>query len=124
MMPTLRSTPAHGAPTQHPDYIYADDTGERHVVRGPVREATPCGGCQRVTAEGELITKYRHAWWHVACARRDIDAGNPRAGWLALGHDLARSPRSYGVKETRAIVGALLGMVHDPDDADDAGVAS
>lgn len=52
-----------------------------------------------------------------------MQATRARGGWH-LGHDLARSPRSYGVKETRAIVGALLGMVHDPDDADDAGVAS
>ena len=88
--------------------------------------ATPCGGCQRVTAPGELITKYRRGWWHQTCAVRDVAAGNARAAWIALGHDLARSPRSYRVGESRAIVGALLGMVHDPDlyDEDDETVSS
>lgn len=84
---------------------------------GPVdfMEPTPCGGCQKDIAAGEKITKYRRSWWHSDCATRDVNAGNPVAAWIALGHDLARNPRSYRVGETRAIVGALLGMVHDPD---------
>jgi len=79
------------------------------------RESTPCAGCQAVPADGDKITKYRHRWWHEECARRDVESGNVKAAWLALGHDLARSPRSYRNTEARAIVGALLGMVHDPD---------
>lgn len=86
---------------------------------GPVKrdghDGTPCGGCQRLTRVGELVTQYKVGWWHSDCARRDIESGSPRAAWIALGHDLARSPRSYNVRESRAIVGALLGMVHDPD---------
>lgn len=113
-MPTLRAVPAQGAPVPRPDYIYNDGEGTV-VVRGPIQEPRPCGGCQRLTVEGELITKYRHAWWHAACARQDIDSGNATAGWLALAHDLARSPRSYRVGEIRSIVGALLGMIHERD---------
>ncbi len=104
-MPTLRAVPAQGAPLPKPDY-YND---------GAIQEPRPCGGCQRLTVEGELITKYRHTWWHATCARRDIDSGNATAGWLALAHDLARSPRSYRVGEIRSIVGALLGMIHERD---------
>lgn len=74
---------------------------------------TPCAGCQFDTQSGQRITKYRRSWWHETCAERDIQAGNPREAWLALGHDLARSPGSYRVKETRSIVGALLGMIHN-----------
>lgn len=89
---------------------------------------TPCGGCQELTDPGDMIVKYRRSWWHKTCADRDIEQGNPRAAWIALGHDLARNPGGYRVRETRAIVGALLGMVHDPDaDAaypDDEDVAS
>lgn len=81
------------------------------------RIATPCGGCQCVPAAGQEITKYRRSWWHLECAERDAAQAGPRASWMALGHDLARSPRAYNVRETRAIVGALLGMVHDPDSA-------
>lgn len=113
-MPTLRAVPAQGAPVPRPDHIVSDEMGSR-IVRGPIQEPRPCGGCQRLTVEGELITKYRHTWWHAACARRDIAAGNATDGWLALGHDLARSPRSYRVGEIRSIVGALLGMIHEPD---------
>ena len=112
-IPHLRSVESNGPQTR------TDGYGEWEV-------ATPCGGCQRVTAPGELITKYRRTWWHQTCAVRDVAAGNARAAWIALGHDLARSPRAYNVRESRAIVGALLGMIHDPDlyDEDDETVAS
>lgn len=79
------------------------------------RQPTPCGGCQCIIADGAHITKYRRTWWHVGCAEQDVASGNVHAAWLALGHDLARSPRDYKVGESRAIVGALLGMIGDPD---------
>lgn len=90
--------------------------GRDPATGAPDDLATPCAGCQRIVQPGEPIVKYRRTWWHQTCATRDVSAGNARAAWLALGHDLARSPRSYRVGEARAIVGALLGMVYDPDD--------
>lgn len=72
-----------------------------------------CGGCQKTIAVGESITNYRGTWWHQACSLSDIQAGSPREAWLALGHDLARYPRAYKVTESRAIIGALLGMIHE-----------
>lgn len=116
-IPHLRVVPSAG-PRQ--PIVTPDETGGEIVTRRP---SIPCGGCQKVTAEGQLVTKYRRTWWHADCAKRDVEAGNAPAAWLALGHDLARSPRSYSVGETRAIVGALIGMIaepeqQEPDDAD------
>lgn len=102
--------------TNHiPKLHLVESVGPAHNPQGEIL-ATPCGGCQKPTDAGELITKYRRSWWHDACAQRDITAGHAKEAWLALGHDLARSPGSYRVKETRAIVGALLGMIHEPDE--------
>lgn len=92
-----------------------ESIGQHHYDDGEIT-GTPCGGCQQLTSPGQLISQYRgRTWWHTACAERDIKSGNTRHAWLALGHDLARSPGSYRVKETRAIVGAILGMVYDQD---------
>lgn len=99
-IPRLRAVPSTGAPAEQVDGQLA-----------PV--ATPCGGCQRLTEQGEPITKYRGTWWHLFCANLDANAGNPDQAWLALGYDLARSPRAYNVRESRAIIGALLGMLED-----------
>jgi hypothetical protein len=100
-IPRLRAVPSVGN--------FSDHMTEDEWV------GTPCGGCQNLTKLGELITKYRRSWWHKSCADLDIDSGNVVAAWISLGHDLARNPGSYRVKETRAIVGALLGMIQDPD---------
>lgn len=109
-IPHLRSVKSTGP--RAPIY-WRDENGGRHQLERPSR---PCGGCQRLTTEGDLVVKYRHTWWHQECATRDIGAGNARQAWLALGHDLARNPGGYRVRDTRAIVGALLGMIADPDE--------
>lgn len=112
-IPHLRSVPSAGYPGTF-SVPHEDGVTTEHEKR-----VTPCGGCQHVTVEGDEITKYRRTWWHKTCAEKDIAAGNPGQAWLALGHDLARSPRSYNVGESRAIVGALLAMIYDPTEWED-----
>ncbi len=104
-IPHLRVVRSVGRPKP----MLATDPDGRQVIYE--RKSRPCGGCQQVTAEADTIVKYRRTWWHKECADRDIDAGNPEAAWTSLAHDLARSPRSYNVGETRAIVGWLLGRL-------------
>lgn len=86
-------------------------------------KGTPCGGCQHLTADGEEITRYSGTWWHLSCAQADLATAPAAQGWLTLAHQLARSPGSFRVGETRAIVGALIGLVASPpesyDDQDD-----
>lgn len=107
-IPALRATESTG--TRKPTVV-VDDSG----VTTYERQSYPCAGCQNLTVEGDLITKHRKTWWHLTCAQADVKAGDPREAWLSLGHDLARSPGSYGVKDTRGIVGALLGIIREQD---------
>lgn len=69
---------------------------------------TVCPGCDKVPAAGQRITKIFHAWWHASCGAAYLRTTAADEAWLALGHQLERSPSRFCNAETKAITRNLL----------------
>lgn len=67
-----------------------------------------CPGCSKVPAAGEQITKIFHAWWHANCGAVYLRSTAADEAWLALGHQLERSPSKFNNAEIKAIARNLL----------------
>ncbi|MDX2696846.1 hypothetical protein [Streptomyces ipomoeae] len=70
--------------------------------------ASKCPGCDKVPAAGQKITKIFHAWWHATCGAAYLRSTAADEAWLALAHQLERSPSKFNNAETKAITRNLL----------------
>lgn len=114
---TLRSVPSSG-----PIEMTEMETGAY------VEKATPCPGCKGTTERGEQIVKLGHYWFHLDCAKEHITTTDVRNAWVLIAMDVARSPRSYGVKEIRVVMEHLIQVsqwnLREDDLDDEDGAAS
>ncbi|MEV8036720.1 hypothetical protein [Streptomyces sp. NPDC086182] len=69
---------------------------------------TTCPGCDKVPAAGQRITKIFHSWWHATCGAAYLRSTAADEAWLALAHQLERSPSRFCNAETKAITRNLL----------------
>lgn len=69
---------------------------------------TTCPGCQKVPGPGEKITRIFYAWWHANCGAAYLRSTAADEAWLALAHQLERSPSKFSNPETKAITRNLL----------------
>ncbi|MGX9887360.1 hypothetical protein [Streptomyces sp. NPDC002276] len=67
-----------------------------------------CPGCSKVPAAGQKITKIFHTWWHATCGAAYLRSTAADEAWLALAHQLERSPSRFTNAETKAITKNLL----------------
>lgn len=67
-----------------------------------------CPGCDKVPTAGQDITKIFHAWWHANCGAAYLRRTGTDEAWLALAHQLERSPSKFSNAETKAITHNLL----------------
>lgn len=67
-----------------------------------------CPGCEKVPTAGQQITKIFHAWWHATCGVAYLRSTAADEAWLALAHQLERSPSKFNNAETKAITRNLL----------------
>lgn len=67
-----------------------------------------CPGCEKVPTAGQQITKIFHAWWHANCGAAYLRSTGADEAWLALAHQLERSPSRFTNAETKAITHNLL----------------
>lgn len=67
-----------------------------------------CPGCDKIPTAGQQITKIFHAWWHASCGAAYLRSSVADEAWLALGHQLERSPSKFNNAETKAIARNLL----------------
>jgi hypothetical protein len=85
-----------------------------HVIEssGPrgQEEGTPCV-CDGPIVAGDLISKTAFGWEHKGCAEDTLRVESAPRAWVALGLDAARSPRSYGVTQLRAIITSLIDII-------------
>lgn len=114
----LRSIPSRG-----PIEAQEQDTGAW------VDLSTPCPGCKGTTEEGEQIVKLGHSWFHLDCAKEHITKTDVHNAWVLIAMDVARSPRSYGVKEIRVVMEHLIqvsqyNLRNEDDLSDEDGAAS
>lgn len=70
--------------------------------------ASKCPGCDRIPQAGQQITKIFHAWWHASCGAAYLRSTAADEAWLALAHQLERSPSKFNNAETKAITHNLL----------------
>ncbi|MGW3846904.1 hypothetical protein [Streptomyces fagopyri] len=70
--------------------------------------ASTCPGCEKIPAAGQQITKISGVWWHGTCGAAYLRSTGANEAWLALGHQLERSPSRFNNAETKAIVHNLL----------------
>ncbi|QXE36947.1 hypothetical protein KQY30_24800 [Streptomyces sp. GMY02] len=86
--------------------------GPRPVSDGGTVHTVPwgsiCPGCDRIPAAGQQITKIFHAWWHASCGASYLRSTAADEAWLALAHQLERSPSKFNNAETKAITHNLL----------------
>lgn len=69
---------------------------------------TLCPGCGKIPAKGEKITRIFHAWYHANCGAAYLRSTAADEAWLALAHQLERSPSKFTNPETKAITRNLL----------------
>lgn len=69
---------------------------------------TVCPGCDKIPAKGEKITRIFHAWYHANCGAAYLRSTAADEAWLALAHQLERSPSKFTNPETKAITRNLL----------------
>lgn len=91
--------------------------------------STPCPGCKGTIEKGEQIVKLGHSWFHLDCGKDHLTATDVQNAWVMIAMDMARSPRSYGVKEIRVVMEHLIQVAQwnlreDDDGADLAAVTS
>lgn len=70
--------------------------------------ASKCPGCDRIPTAGQQITKIFHSWWHASCGGAYLRSTAADEAWLALAHQLERSPSKFNNAETKAITHNLL----------------
>ncbi|MEU9183348.1 hypothetical protein AB0D14_02020 [Streptomyces sp. NPDC048484] len=85
---------------------WREDTGGRAVQTADW--GTLCPGCDKIPAKGEKITRIFHAWWHANCGAAYLRSTAADEAWLALAHQLERSPSKFTNPETKAITRNLL----------------
>lgn len=69
---------------------------------------TVCPGCCKVPEAGQDITKIFYSWWHATCGAAYLRSTAADLAWIALGHQLERSPSKFTNPETKAITHNLL----------------
>jgi hypothetical protein len=72
------------------------------------RWGSTCPGCGKVPAAGQKITKISGVWWHGTCGAAYLRTAGADEAWIALAHQLERSPSRFNNAETKAIVRNLL----------------
>lgn len=91
-----------------PGWVHVNDVGEHITVSGL---GTECPGCGEVPEAGQAITKIFSSWWHDLCGAAHLRDMGVDAAWVALGHQLERSPSRFSNPETKAIVRNLLRII-------------
>jgi hypothetical protein len=89
--------------------VVLKDSDDKIVVFD--KTSDPCPGCDRVTAEGDEITKIYWAWWHAACARKWLKEEGELESWKVIAHQMARHPHRYRAAEIRTVMEHLLAML-------------
>ncbi|MCT9078785.1 hypothetical protein [Streptomyces fulvoviolaceus] len=85
---------------------WREDTGGKAVQMADWGSVYP--GCDKVPAAGQRITKIFHAWWHASCGAAYLRSTAADEAWLALAHQLERSPSRFRNAEVKAITRNLL----------------
>ncbi|MFJ5306113.1 hypothetical protein [Streptomyces sp. NPDC088350] len=85
---------------------WREDTGGKAVQTAAW--GSVCPGCDKVPAAGQRITKIFYAWWHASCGAAYLRSTAADEAWLALAHQLERSPSKFNNAETKAITRNLL----------------
>lgn len=85
---------------------WREDTGGRAAQTADW--GTLCPGCNKIPAKGEKITRIFHGWWHANCGAAYLRSTGADDAWLALAHQLERSPSKFTNPETKAITRNLL----------------